>query len=43
MQQQHQIFVYEDIRKQLAMEYSKYESIEKSWKINFEVMTIILI
>jgi hypothetical protein len=37
MQQQHQIFIYEDIRKQLSMEYSKYESVEKTWKFNMEV------
>lgn len=37
MQQQHQIFIYEDIRKQLSMEYSRYESVEKTWKSNMDV------
>jgi len=36
MQQQHQIFVYEDIRKQLASEYNKYENVEKIWKNNMD-------
>ena len=37
MQQQHQIFIYDDIRKQLAVEYTKYENVERIWKNNMEV------
>ena len=40
MQQQSQIFIYEDIRKQLAPEYNKYENIERIWKNNMDVSII---